>query len=203
MKYLAKYFFQGILVLLPIALTIYIVVAVFKLTDSILGRYFIALGVNIPGLGLLTTIVLITLVGLLGNWFVSRRMLGYIDYFFGNVPLVKVIYNIIKNTINVLVSNRSTFGKVVMINLPGDDEVKILGFITSEELECFGLKDHVAVYILQSMQWAGFTLLVPKSRVEYLNVSPDEALQFIVSAGITGKNNSNGKTSPLNSHSSR
>jgi uncharacterized membrane protein len=55
MKNLAKYFFQGILILLPIVLTIYIVVAVFKITDSILGRYFVALGINIPGLGLLTT----------------------------------------------------------------------------------------------------------------------------------------------------
>ncbi|PIP08671.1 MAG: hypothetical protein COX51_03250 [Syntrophobacteraceae bacterium CG23_combo_of_CG06-09_8_20_14_all_50_8] len=193
MKKLAKYFFQGILILLPIVLTIYIVVAVFRLIDSILGRYFIAMGVNIPGLGLLTTVVLIIIVGLLGKWFVSRRMLDYIDHLLGNMPLVKIIYNIIKDTTNALVGKRSSFAKVVMIRLPGDDDVKILGFITTEELEFFGLNDHAAVYILQSMQWAGFTLLVPKSRLEYLNVSPDKALQFIVSAGITGKNNSNGK----------
>jgi uncharacterized membrane protein len=193
MKELAKYFFQGILVLLPIVLTIYIVVVVFQLTDSILGRYFIALGVNIPGLGLLTTVVIIILVGLLGNWFVSRRVLDYIDNLFGNVPLVKIIYNIIKDIMNALLGHRSSFAKVVMIRLPGDDDVKIIGFITNEELELFGLHDHVAVYILQSMQWAGFTLLVPKSRVQYLDVNPKNALQFIVSAGITGKNNSNGK----------
>jgi len=120
-------------------------------------------------------------------------MLDYIDHLLGNMPLVKIIYNIIKDTTNALVGKRSSFAKVVMIRLPGDDDVKILGFITTEELEFFGLNDHAAVYILQSMQWAGFTLLVPKSRLEYLNVSPDKALQFIVSAGITGKNNSNGK----------
>jgi uncharacterized membrane protein len=185
------------LILLPTVLTIYIVVAVFRLTDSILGRYFIAMGVNIPGLGLLTTVVLITMVGLLGNWFVSRRMLDYIDDLFSRVPLVKIIYGIIKDTMNALVGNRSSFAKVVMIRLPGDDELKILGFITAEELECFGLKDHVAVYILQSMQWAGFTLLAPKSRVEYLDISPDKALQFIVSAGITSKNKTNGKMAVL------
>lgn len=197
MKRFAKYFFQGILLILPIALTIYIVVFVFQLTDSLLGRYFIALGVDIPGLGLLTSVVLITLVGLLGNWFVSRRLLDYIDGLFGRVPLVKSIYNVIKDTLNALVGNRSSFAKVVMIRLPGDDELKILGFITAEELECFGLKDHVAVYILQSMQWAGFTLLVPKSRVQYLEISPDKALQFIVSAGITSKNKTNGKMAVL------
>lgn len=193
MKKLAKYFFQGILIMLPIVLTIYIVVAVFRLTDSILGRYFIALGVDIPGLGLLTSVVLIIIVGLLGNWFVSRRMLEFIDHLLSTMPLVKVIYNIIKDTMNALVGKRSSFAKVVMIRLPGDDDIKILGFITTEQLESFGLHDHVAVYVLQSMQWAGFTLLVPKSRLEFPNVSPDQALQFIVSAGITGKNNSNGK----------
>lgn len=194
MKRLAKYFFQGILFILPVALTIYIVVGVFQLTDSLLGRYFIALGVDIPGLGLLASMVLITMLGLLGNWFVSRRLLDYIDTLFGRVPLVKVVYNIIKDTLNALVGNRSSFAKAVMIGLPGDERIKVLGFITAEELEGFGLKDHVAVYVLQSMQWAGFTLLVPRSRVEYLDISPDKALQFIVSAGITHKNMGNGKT---------
>ena len=80
-----------------------------------------------------------------------------------------------------------------MLTFPGDDEVKIMGFITSEELEYFGLKDHVAVYILQSMQWADFTVMVPKSRLTYLNVSSDKALKFIVSAGIVSGNNSIGK----------
>lgn len=193
MKQLAKYFFQGILVLLPIVLTIYIVFAVFNFIDGILGRYFIAMGINIPGLGLLATVIIIIMVGLLGSWLVSRRMLDYIDYLFGRVPLVKTIYTLIKETMNTLLDRRKSFAKVAMISFPGDKEIKMLGFITSEELGYFGLKDYVAVYVLQSMQWAGFTLLVPKDRVEFLDVSPDKALQFIVSAGITGKNNSDSK----------
>ena len=194
MKRLANYFFKGILFILPVALTIYIVVAVFQLTDSLLGRYFIALGVDIPGLGLLASVVLITLLGLLGNWFVSRRLLDYIDILFGRVPLVKTVYTVIKDTMSALVGNRSSFTKAVMIGLPGDERIKVLGFITAEDLTTFGLKDYVAVYVLQSMQWAGFTLLVPRSSVELLDVSPERALQFIVSAGITGRNHSNGKS---------
>ena len=193
MKQLAKYFFQGILILLPIVLTVYIVFLVFNFIDNILGRYFIAMGINIPGLGLLATVIIIIMVGFLGSWLASRRMLDYIDHLFGRVPLVKTIYTLIKDTMNTLLGKRSSFAKVVMISLPGDKEIKMLGFITNEELECFGLKDYVAVYILQSMQWAGFTLLVPKERAEHLDVSPDKALQFIVSAGITGKNKSESK----------
>jgi len=91
---------------------------------------------------------------------------------------------------NALLGRKSSFAKVVMIDLPGGNDIKILGFITKEDLEIFGLKDHIAVYILQSMQWAGFTLLVPKSQVQELDVKPDEALKFIVSAGISGNRNS-------------
>lgn len=190
MKKFVTYFFKGILILVPIVLTIYIVVIVFQLTDSILGRYFVALGIKIPGLGLLTTIVLIILVGFLGTQVASGRVFNYIDGLFGKLPLIKIIYNTIKDIMNALLGRKSSFAKVVMIDLPGGNDIKILGFITKEDLEIFGLKDHIAVYILQSMQWAGFTLLVPKSQVQELDVKPDEALKFIVSAGISGNRNS-------------
>jgi len=190
MKKFVTFFFKGILILVPIVLTIYIVVIVFQLTDSILGRYFVALGINIPGLGLLTTIVLIILVGFLGTQVASGRIFNYIDGLFGKLPLIKIIYNTIKDIMNALLGRKSSFAKVVMIDLPGGDDIKILGFITKEDLEIFGLKDHIAVYILQSMQWAGFTLLVPRSQVQELDVKPDEALKFIVSAGISGNRNS-------------
>ncbi len=190
MKKFVTFFFKGILILVPIVLTIYIVVIVFQLTDSILGRYFVALGINIPGLGLLTTIVLIILVGFLGTQVASGRIFNYIDGLFGKLPLIKIIYNTIKDIMNALLGRKSSFAKVVMIDLPGGNDIKILGFITKEDLEIFGLKDHIAVYILQSMQWAGFTLLVPRSQVQELDVKPDEALKFIVSAGISGNRNS-------------
>ncbi len=190
MKAIIKYFFKGILILTPIALTIYIVLNVFRLTDNILGRYFVAWGIDVPGLGLLTTAALIILAGFMGTRLASRRVLTYIDSFFGRMPLIKIIYNTIKDIMNALLGRKSSFAKVVMIDLPGDNDIKILGFVTKENLELFGLKDHVAVYILQSMQWAGFTILVPKSRIREIDVKPDEALKFIVSAGISGHNSS-------------
>ena len=189
MKKLLKYFFKGFLILTPIVLTVYIVVVVFRLTDSILGRYFHAWGINVPGLGILTTVALIILVGFVGTRLGSNPVLNYIDRLFGKLPLVKIIYNTIKDIMNALLGKKSSFAKAVMIDLPGDNDVKILGFVTKEDLEMFGLKDHIAVYILQSMQWAGFTLLVPKSRVKELDAPPDEVLKFIVSAGISGAKN--------------
>ena len=134
MKKLFSYFLQGILTFLPVALTLYIVVAIFKITDGIIGKYFIRLGINIPGLGILTTLILITIVGILSNWFLSRRVFDYIDRIFGRTPLIKLVYNIIKDTVNALLGNKNYLGKVVMISLPGDEKVKILGFLTAEEV---------------------------------------------------------------------
>lgn len=187
MKRLIAYFVQGILTFLPIALTIYIVISIFNVIDGIIGKYFIAIGINIPGLGLLTTLIFITLVGILSNLFLSRRVFDFIDRVIGNMPLIKLVYSIIKDTINALLGNKNYFGQVVMINLPGDSEIKILGFITADDADAFGLKDYVAVYVMQSMQWAGFTFLVPRDRVELVDMKTEQALQFIVSAGITGK----------------
>lgn len=192
LKRLMTYFIKGILTFLPIALTIYVVVWIFNVIDGIIGRYFIAVGIDIPGLGLLTTLVFITLIGIMSNLFLSRRIIDFLDRIMGNMPLVKLIYSIIKETTHALLGNKNYFGQVVMLSLPGDADIKILGFITAEDAEMFNLKDYVAVYILQSMQWAGFTFLVPRDRVEILDMKTEVALQFIVSAGITGKEN--GKT---------
>lgn len=190
MKRFIQYFFEGILILLPIVLTVYIANWLFTLTDSFLGKYFTSFGFHFPGLGLITALLMITLVGLLGHWFVARRLLEGLDYWLARFPVVKSIYSMVKDATHAVFGDRRSFSKVVLISLPGDDDVKLLGFLTAEDLTGLNLPDHVAVYVLQSMQWAGFLLLVPRSRLQLLDVAPDLALQFIVSAGITGNNNS-------------
>ncbi len=72
---------------------------------------------------------------------------------------------------------------MAVVRIP-DTNIKMLGFVTSEDLDYIGFKDHVAVYVMQSMQWAGVTLLVPKEDVEILEgVRMEDVLKFIVSAG--------------------
>ena len=103
---------------------------------------------------------------------------------------MKTIYSDIKDTINSFFGEKKSFSKVAIVTIPGT-EVKTIGFITTEDLESFynPLKDYVAVYIQQTFQIAGLTLLIPKNEVEVIDVKPEDAMKFILSGGMTSKKN--------------
>jgi len=185
---LLKYFLNGVLFLTPIMLTLYILHWVLAAWDTTAGKIF---PVEIPGLPLLISIVVIIVVGYVASWWLSAKILGYIDRMFTKVPIVHFIYGIIKDTLTNLLGDKKAFGKVAIIRIP-QTNMKMLGFVTSNDLSNIGFKDHIAVYVMQSMQWAGITLLVPKEDVEILEgVKMEEVMKFVVSAGAvsSGKNN--------------
>ncbi|NPV27443.1 MAG: DUF502 domain-containing protein [Firmicutes bacterium] len=188
MKRLAKYFVNGLITMVPILLTTYIVLKVFNFLDGLLGRYLIEyLGIKIPGLGLLITLVIITAVGFLATAWISRKVLSLIDHLVNKIPLIKGVYGTIKDTVNSLLGDKKSFSQVALVDLPGT-RAKIVGFVSTEDLSAFGPidADHIAVYVPQSFQVAGFTLLVPRADVTILEMSPDEAWRFILSAGVAG-----------------
>jgi len=185
MKTLFKYFLNGVLFLTPIMLTIVIVSKILSAWDKTAGKVF---PVEIPGLPLLISIVVIIIVGFVASWWISAKLLSYIEQIFTKVPVVHFIYGIIKDTLTNLLGENKAFSKVAVIKIPGTN-TKMLGFITSEDLSNIGFKDHIAVYVMQSMQWAGVTLLVPKEDVEILEgVKMEEVMKFIVSAGAVSSN---------------
>ena len=140
----------------------------------------------IPGIGLLVTIVLITLLGWMSTKFLTGTVIRLIDQLLEKIPFVKTIYSVIKDTFHSFLGEKKSFSKVALITIPGTD-IKSMGFITTEDLESFHspLKDYVAVYIQQTFQVAGFTLLIPKDQVEIIDVKPEEAMKFILSGGMT------------------
>jgi uncharacterized membrane protein len=142
----------------------------------------------IPGIGLLVTFLLITILGWLSTKFFTGAIFRMIDIFLEKIPVIKTIYSVIKDTIHSFLGEKKSFSKVAIITVPGT-EVKAIGFITTEDLESFydPLKDYVAVYIQQTFQIAGFTLLIPKNEVEIIDVKPEDAMKFILSGGMTSK----------------
>jgi uncharacterized membrane protein len=142
----------------------------------------------IPGIGLLTTLVLITLLGWLSTKFITGKVIRVIDRILDKIPFVKTIYSVIKDTIHSFLGEKKSFSKVALVTIPGT-EMKSLGFITADELEKFyqPLKDFVAVYVPQTFQVAGFTFLVPKEQVQIIDVKPEDAMKFILSGGMTTK----------------
>lgn len=196
MKSLLKNFINGILTIVPIILVVYVIYKTFIFLDSLLGntlRPYLKED-YIPGFGLLTTIILITLLGWLSTKFVTGKIIKLIDALLEKIPVVKTIYSVIKDTVQSFLGDKKSFSKVALVIIPGT-AMKSIGFITSEQLEGFydPLSDHVAVYIPQTFQVAGFTFLIPKEQVEVIDVKPEDAMKFVLSGGMTSTTKQNAK----------
>ena len=183
MKKLTNYFLKGLLIFVPTALTVSTVIWIFTKLDSLFGQIF---KIEIPGLGLVITILVITLTGLLASNFLGNKFFAFIDNIFTKVPLLKLLYSAIKDMIGAFTGEKKSFEKPVLVELIAGGP-KAAGFITRESLEILGLTDHVAVYLPQSYNFAGSVLIFPAEQVKPLNIESSEAMAFIVSGGVSGK----------------
>jgi len=178
-------FLKGLFVLTPITITFYILYKFFKVTDGLFKGLLQRAGLYFPGFGVLVTLAVIFLVGLLASNWLTNRLLNYVDKILIKVPLLGSIYGIIKDTVNSFSANKKGFSRLVIVNV--SNEFKLLGFLTNDEESAFIPKGYVAVYLMQSMQWAGNLILVPEEQVQLIDVSSEEALKFIASAGLLSK----------------
>jgi uncharacterized membrane protein len=179
-KLLVKNFLNGCLVIVPSVATLYVVYLVFLKIDGMLG-------LQIPGLGFVITIALITGVGAAASTIVGRRLVGLPDRLLTRLPLIKLIYSSLRDFVAALVGQKKTFDRPVVATLGEDGALKAFGFATREDLADFGLPDHVAVYLPQSINFAGQLVLLPRSRVRFLEVEASQMFPLIVSAGVAGR----------------
>jgi uncharacterized membrane protein len=178
MKRLTGYFFQGLVFLVPIALTIYVFVWAFRIVDGWLG-------LPVPGLGLVVTLVGITASGFLLSHLVARKLVSGFEAFVTRVPIAKFVYTSIKDLMGAFVGEKRRFDRPVVVDvLPSG--FMMLGFITRESLDQFDLAESVAVYFPQSYNFAGMLAVVPRARVRPLSLDGSQFMAFIVSGGITG-----------------
>jgi uncharacterized membrane protein len=184
MKTIVKYFLRGLLIFVPIVVTVFILHWAFTKLDEVFGGLL-----NIPfqGLGILATISIIFLIGLLASNFLGKKLLGIVDKVFTKLPLVKLLYGSIKDIVEAFAGEDKKFDKPVIVSLSGGDGPKVAGFITSESLENFGMDDYAAVYLPQSYNFAGNVLLFKKDSIQPLDIDSSKAMSFIVSGGVSGK----------------
>ncbi len=180
MKRLTRYFFEGLLFLVPVVATIYVIYIVFVKIDSIFEF-------KLPGLGFLVTILTIIVVGFVASNFLTRRIVRLVDTIFTRLPLIKMIYTSIRDLINAFVGDKKGFNKPVLVTLSQMINIQFVGFVTRESLENLGLSDRVAVYLPQSYNFAGNLIVVPREQVTPLNAESGDVMAFILSGGITAK----------------
>ncbi len=181
------FFFQGLLFLAPVTLTIWALVITFNYIDGLLIAYLDELlGVHIPGLGLLVLIVIITLVGLLGSTIIFKPLWNYFDRFLSAAPLIKIIYTSVKDLVSAFVGQKKRFNQPVLVKVGKGADLEKIGFITNKDLAFLGIPEtKVAVYLPHSYAWSGNLFIVPVENIKPIDASATEVMKFIISAGVT------------------
>ena len=179
MRKLLNHFLRGLVLLAPLALTIYVCWLVFATIDRWLG-------IPIPGVGFLLTVALITLFGFLASSLITRSLLALVESVLGRLPFVRLLYTSTKDLLNAFVGEKRRFETPVLVRLTADGGAAAIGFITQESMDRLGIPGHVAVYLPQAYNFAGQTLIVPAERVTRITTSSADVMAFVVSGGVTG-----------------
>lgn len=194
---IAQLFFQGVVVLAPIGVTIWVVVSLFNWVDNFLPNLlnfifpiqFAEVNGQIPkvtGLGFVVAITLVLLVGWLSSLFFVERLMSLFDRLLEKTPGVKIIYSSVKDFLEAFAGNKKKFDQPVLVNVDSSDVWRI-GFITQNNTEHFGLKDFVTVYVPHSYAISGITYIVSVDRIKKMpkGVNASEAMKYVVSGGVT------------------
>lgn len=178
MKRLFTYFLRGLVLTVPLAVTVAVCWWIFTNIDGWLR-------LPIPGAGFIVTLVAITLIGFLGSTFLWNQMIESLEGMLDRLPFVRLLYNSTKDLLNAFVGEKRRFDAPVLVEMSSDGAIRTFGFITQESLASLGLKKDVAVYFPQSYNFAGQLVVVPAARVTRLNAVSSDVLAFIVSGGVT------------------
>jgi uncharacterized membrane protein len=187
MNRLIRYFFQGLLLISPLAITIYAIWVSFEFVDGLLIQYLTDLiGFKIPGLGLFLILTFITLIGVIGSSILIKPFLNSLDKIISQAPLVKIIYTSIKDFMSAFVGKDKKFTEPVLVKFDKNIDLERLGFITQHDLTGLGIESNkVAVYLPHSYTFSGNLVIVPVENIKALNANSTEVMKFIVTAGVT------------------
>ncbi len=194
---LLQFFLQGLIVIAPIGITLWVVLGLFNAVDDILPNILHNIfptwivkdadgGLKkIPGLGFIVVIFMVIVTGWISSLFVVGKLVEVLDKVLESTPGIKFIYSSVKDFLEAFAGNKKKFDKPVLVNVDGDNVWRI-GFITQKTVLQFGLEDHVAVYVPHSYAISGITYFVPSNKIKLIDhVSAADTMKFTVSGGVT------------------
>lgn len=176
---LTGYFIKGLLLTVPIGITVYVIVAVFLFLDGLLPFEW-------PGISILLILIGTTVLGFLGTILIQTPLLQLFDRSLEKVPLIKFIYTSVRDMLSAFVGKEKRFNKPVVVEMSRESGVYKLGFITLKDLHDLGLPEgKSAVYFPHSYNFSGNLFIVDNDLISPLNASSDEVMKFIVSGGVS------------------
>lgn len=196
-KKLFQYFLQGLIILAPIAITVWAVTSLFNFVDNILPDLIERIAptllpndatgqpIKIPGLGSIVVILVVIGVGYVSSSFIVGRLVELFDKVLERTPGIKIIYTTVKDFFEAFAGNKRKFDRSVLVSIEATDVWRV-GFITQDDVTEFGLQEYVAVYVPQSYAFAGHLYFVKKERIRLLtDISSADAMKFAISGGVT------------------
>ena len=183
-----RIFLTGLLTVLPVIATLYFVLWVLSVLEQFFGKQVLLL---IPdqwyrtGMGLVVAIVVVFLVGVLMHALLFRQLFGRAEKLLLEIPLVRSVYAALRDLLGLFAEHKEPL-QVVALDLPGN--LRVLGFVTRSDFSDapagIARDGEVAVYLPMSYQIGGYTVLVPRSACKPIEMSREEAMKFILTAGL-------------------
>ena len=182
-------FIAGVVVLIPIGITLYLTLFIINVSSKLIPKEINPnhyLPYNIPGLEILIAVLLITIIGWLSLSFIGKRLFNLFESVLNKIPIIRTIYSAVEQLIETFTKSKSDKKTVVLIEYPRKG-VYAVGFATKEntgEIKNKAGKELINVFVPTTPNpTSGFLLMFPKDEVIYLDLSFEEASKFIVSAG--------------------
>lgn len=189
---LLRYFIKGMLVVVPLGAAAFLIYWAVSRLDNALNLSDV-LWVNpktgkalyIPGLGILTVIVLIMIAGVLVTNVITDPIKNWFYRWLNRLPLFKFLYSSIKDLTEAFVGEEKKFNEPVLVEV-GSAGVKKIGFLTQKDMTKMGLPGEVAVYFPYSYSFAGQVVIVPADKVKPIKKNAAEVMKFVISGGVSG-----------------
>jgi len=190
MKRFKKYLGTGLLVILPISLSLYIIFIVARFFDNILSAPIDGIiGFHIPGLGIVIVLLLVLLIGLFSSHFIGKKIATLIEKIFGNMPLVKKLYSPIRDIVKTFIGTdkgKKSFTKVVLVDFP-TKESKSIGFITNEDVTINGVV-YSSIFIPTTPNPTnGFLIYKKYAELKILDVTVEQGINMVISMSTVSK----------------
>lgn len=189
MKMISKRLLAGLVAILPVVVTVYLLYWLATSAETFLGRFIqmiLPRGWYVPGMGVAAGMLLVFLVGILMQAWVVRTLVSWAERIVYRVPLIKTVYGSVRDLLSFLVQGQDPGLRQVVAVTFG--ESKVIGFVTREDLTDLpgeiGGEDIIAVYLPMSYQIGGYTVLVPRSAVQPVDMSLEKATRFILTGGV-------------------
>ncbi len=179
MRKLFNYFLKGLLFIVPIALTIYILWVAIGWLDGLIPF-------DIPGLGLVIILSATSLIGYLASLFFIEPFFILFERMVKKIPFISIIYSSLKDLMAAFVGEHRRFDKAVLVTVNKESNLMKPGFITSNDLAHIGLPGMVTVYFPHSYNFSGNVYIVDKKNIKAIDTPSSDVMRFIVSGGVSG-----------------